>query len=419
MTRSINNKFPCQFYFVLFVGIMLLLVQAGRLHADDVHYKNVLVGDRAATMGGSYVAIADDASGGYYNPAGLVYAPGNNVSGSAISRHSSETVYQNTIENHDWIRKSDSSLPNFFGFVKKFGHVAMAFSYVVPDILIEHQDQTFTQLNNLASPIDRYVLNVNLQDITTQTGFSWAYQAQPSFSVGLSLFRHERDLRLQQDEFLAFSNGDVYWSHQNVEFKERGYVPKLGIQFSPVEPLTFGLTFSKTLITSSRYKPAVSEAVLEPARDLSQVTYTPIPSDFDKRKTPLQTSLGIAWYPSPFMLFTMDIDYFTATDADLNAVWNLSMGTEYFLNEGHALRAGYFTNRTNQLAPDANTTSPHEYLNMEGLSFGYASYTHASSFTIGLVYSLGRGTAHVFQGSNESRDLTRETLTIMLAASTF
>ena len=40
--------------------------------ADDGHYQNFLVGERAAGMGGAFTAIANDPSGTYYNPAGLV-----------------------------------------------------------------------------------------------------------------------------------------------------------------------------------------------------------------------------------------------------------------------------------------------------------------------------------------------------------
>jgi len=49
-----------------------ILLSSFSLWADGEHYKNSLIGGRAATMGGAYSAISDDASGSYYNPPGLV-----------------------------------------------------------------------------------------------------------------------------------------------------------------------------------------------------------------------------------------------------------------------------------------------------------------------------------------------------------
>lgn len=39
--------------------------------ADDTHYQDYVVGGRAVGLGGAFVSIADDASGFYYNPAGV------------------------------------------------------------------------------------------------------------------------------------------------------------------------------------------------------------------------------------------------------------------------------------------------------------------------------------------------------------
>jgi len=49
---------------------------------DDTHYKDMLFGGRAAGMGGTYIAISDDAAGCFYNPAGTVYAYEDSISGS-------------------------------------------------------------------------------------------------------------------------------------------------------------------------------------------------------------------------------------------------------------------------------------------------------------------------------------------------
>ena len=43
------------------------------LRADsDTHYQDYLVGDRAAGMGGAFIALANEATGAYYNPAGII-----------------------------------------------------------------------------------------------------------------------------------------------------------------------------------------------------------------------------------------------------------------------------------------------------------------------------------------------------------
>lgn len=53
--------------------LALPLALPWRARADsDQHYADAVVGERAAGMGGAFVALADEASGAYYNPAGIV-----------------------------------------------------------------------------------------------------------------------------------------------------------------------------------------------------------------------------------------------------------------------------------------------------------------------------------------------------------
>jgi len=55
-----------------------ILFVSAWVFADEFHYNNLLIGDRASGMGGAYTAISDDASGMYYNPAGIVYVTDKN-----------------------------------------------------------------------------------------------------------------------------------------------------------------------------------------------------------------------------------------------------------------------------------------------------------------------------------------------------
>ncbi|HOS34133.1 MAG TPA: hypothetical protein PLO95_13180, partial [Spirochaetota bacterium] len=57
---------------VVLISISLLLLF--NVSADENHYINLFVGDRAAGLAGAYTAIADGPEGAFYNPAGLAYS---------------------------------------------------------------------------------------------------------------------------------------------------------------------------------------------------------------------------------------------------------------------------------------------------------------------------------------------------------
>ncbi|MBI2375041.1 MAG: hypothetical protein HYV07_13675 [Deltaproteobacteria bacterium] len=59
------------------------IIWAGAADASDTHYEDFPVGGRAVGLGGAFTAIADDPSGIFYNPAGLVDATRANVQVSA------------------------------------------------------------------------------------------------------------------------------------------------------------------------------------------------------------------------------------------------------------------------------------------------------------------------------------------------
>ncbi|HIN47241.1 MAG TPA: aromatic hydrocarbon degradation protein, partial [Deltaproteobacteria bacterium] len=142
--------------------VIIIGFAATPLHADDAHYKNMLIGERAATMGGSYVAISDDSTGCYYNPAGIAYAVGDSLSGSGNVLHKMKTVYSEAIGTKDWIRESESLVPNYFGVLKKYKSYSFCFSYVVPEAFIEHQDLVF---ENPLSTVKKYYQSLHSEDI--------------------------------------------------------------------------------------------------------------------------------------------------------------------------------------------------------------------------------------------------------------
>ena len=136
-----------------------------------------------------------------------------------------------------------------------------------------------------------------------------------------------------------------------------------------------------------------------------------------KRNMPLHIAFGAAYFPTPSLLYTFDIDYYKAQEKGRTDVINYSGGTEYFVNPTNALRFGLFTNFDNRPTPDSKTTAPYDYIDLYGASFGYTSYSSSSSLTLGAIYTTGNGKAWLHSGSTESRKMTRDSLTFLFSAS--
>jgi long-subunit fatty acid transport protein len=72
--------------------LLVALFVTGYAIADDFHYNNVLIGNRAAGLAGAYTAISDDATGLFYNPAGIVFSDTLQLSASANAVHTSTGI---------------------------------------------------------------------------------------------------------------------------------------------------------------------------------------------------------------------------------------------------------------------------------------------------------------------------------------
>jgi len=102
----------------------------------------------------------------------------------------------------------------------------------------------------------------------------------------------------------------------------------------------------------------------------------------EKRKFPLHLAFGAAYFPTPSLLYTVDLDYYKAQQKGRADVINYSGGTEYYFDPTNAVRFGLFTNYTNLPQTDSTTIAPYEYLDIYGASFGYTSYSSSSSLTL-------------------------------------
>jgi long-chain fatty acid transport protein len=235
------------------MGLLSLCLNA---HADEFHYNNILIGDRASGMGGAYTAVSDDPSGMFYNPAGIAYAKGKSMSASVNAYHAVSKKYDGVIGGNGWKRNSSSLLPNYFGVLQPIGKLKVGFSYAVPDSSQEDQDQTFY---NLASTIpgvtvDSYVINFNNSDSINNFGPSVAAELTDNLSVGLTLYAHKRNSHLIFNQLVELSNGASEWTNQYLETDEWAVRTVVALMWAPMDKLSVGLSLAKTFVLTSDTK---------------------------------------------------------------------------------------------------------------------------------------------------------------------
>ncbi len=392
--------------------------------ADPYHYVNLLVGDRAAGMGGAYVAVSDDPAGLYYNPAGIAYAQRSNLSASMNTYDFTQRRYRSVLGGRDWVRTSSSLLPNFFGVTQPLGPGVAGFSYAVPDSVLEDQRQSIPGVpTTLTSEAATYTIDFNNRDATYLAGPSYGIAIDERLSLGLTLYGYLRTQQIILNQQFTFSDPSLYhWENTYIDRVEYGLRPLLGLMFTPVPRLSLGLTLGKTQLLRASESTQTSCAGMDgasyPAGSLCQAgRLALVRSDQAiERRFPWTATLGGAYFPSPALLLSTQLSLYQDLEAGGLPLWNLAAGGEYYFNPRLALRLGTFTD--NAVTPHLRrgVTDQAEHVDLYGASLSLTRFTRSSSLTLGASARAGRGEAQILAGQTAIQRLDLIAVTVFLSA---
>lgn len=444
--RSIRRILP-----LVVAGLAL----AAGSRADDFHYVNILVGDRAADLGGAYGAVSDNASGCFYNPAGIVYGVGSNLSASVNAFSNATKSYRGALTSTagrklDWEQTSSVLLPNFFGATYDLSFGTLGLSYAVPDSVQRKQQQAFYDIRSSApgAEIGEYHININDNDNSYLFGPSFAFKLGDSLSLGATLYGLYRDATVIRNQFLRLRDidgGDAFDYSNNFEWRN-GYVyrtewgvrPILGLVWSPAEKWALGLSAARTWIVAASHEQQTTVNTNVFGSDPNQPAFQ-YAKDHIERETPYEARLGVAYFPTASLLFSADVSYFsgggdyvrdertfrfldpTTTSGyylsdESEEIFNFALGTEYYFSESYALRGGLYTDFANTPKLAANTANQPEHIDIFGGVLSLSRFTRSTSTTLGLGYATGSGEAQVVGGSRRIQDVDVSNLTVFLSA---
>ena len=418
------------------VGLLLLLtciVATDIATADEYHYNNILIGDRAAGLAGAYVAVSDDPAGLFYNPAGIIHSVGSNISGSMNALHNVRTIYKNALGGqYDWVRDSSILSPNFFGVFQPFAGGKVGFSYAVTDSVFENQDQEFFNVTTTAiNPVTNYVINFNNQNSTYNIGPSFSLKFYDNLSAGVTVYFRNRTQEIVNNQMsvLGAPTNDYEWLNTYQYKEEYGINTIFGMMWTPLDKISVGVTMSKVSVFNANYSlqsscksallidPSATAAV--PSCPTDPVIRTIQNSD-EKKKHPLKISHGIAYFPNSRLLISSDLVYHSATPTSSSTI-NFSIGSEYYLNSEWAVRGGFYTNVANtpELRTTGVTTTQAPHVDLYGISLSLSHFTRNSVLSAGINTMTGSGKAQLFPavgGVAQLSDVEIYTMTLFMSA---
>ncbi|MDT8334589.1 MAG: hypothetical protein RQ753_02730 [Desulfurivibrionaceae bacterium] len=401
------------------MGVMIpAFLLASPVQADEDHYTNQLVGDRAAGMGGAYTAVSDDPAGAYYNPAGIVYVRSGNITASANTFNTTEKTYKSVLGgSYDWKRESYSVLPNFFGIIQPLGRGYLGLSFAAPDLLTEDQDQQFNEkFSSSISGIDvfSYTINIHKKDNTYKFGPSYAMEVNRNLAIGLTGFLHYREKDFIKNEYVLLDNftvGNSYrdyeWTNYYEESFEYGFEPILGLMWAPVEKLSVGLRISQVQVFSSDTTfQSTSRSEIQGVVSNSRA----LMANYDiEREHPVNTRLGLAYFASESLLLSGDLSYYSSVNdsffGDRDKTWDFALGMEWYFSPRAALRMGFFSQSANTYELAAGEWNQNEHLDLYGVSVSLTRFSRNSSITGGFAVNYGEGEAQIFTDSTTIQDV--------------
>ena len=354
------------------------LVVSPRLgRADDTHYQDYPLGGRAVGLGGAYTALADDPSGIFYNPAGLVdqrrhtMQVSTNLYGLEVADSFFNAV--DRVADLDTVFTELNVIPSsaaFAGVLQDDEEGTPLTSYGLGVFVPSNRSlnvQTSSEVADANSSCDTVSYSRSLSDRTFLVGGALARRLDSVWSTGVSFNMAYRALREREDVACSAGSNRFSTALTNVNLAVAALFATFGLKARLGDRWRFGAMLSTPSI---RVFDVASVAV----RRGSALGGDTAPEFFTRELTNLAADtkfsprirVGAAYLIPDTATFTLDVAFNAGTRYDLfslpadegavgaaittarridrNPVVNLSGGGEVFLTERFSIAAGLFTN---------------------------------------------------------------------------
>ena len=424
------------------VGVLALLVGASA-QADPTHRTGVLVGERAAGMGGAFTALADDGSAGHYNPAGLVALPGDSFSLSAsLYGYHAERIAGQPQALHQFHLLDFQTIPGATATVKELyegdpdGTLRVVGGFGL--FVTEHESATSTialdgargtSLAGEAVTWDRMLQTSRRERETLEGALSVAVRVAPWLDLGASaLVLYRSLLRDEAWDGAVDEDGTTRFFRLQLSIDGAwvGLAGAFGVHANPWEGLHLGLQVRTPPVRLYGSADLVG-ALWGDAEGPSRERFPEVAVAVENKLAP-ELSFGVAWESPRVFAAAVDValrfpmeSYVDVADPDFghvverNLAWDVAVGVEGYPVDWLALRAGFFTSNASSGEGDP-TADPEPAIDELGVSTSVGFHVGPTTVSVGTVYRWGDGTLlPLGRWGVERVERHTETLRVLLA----
>ena len=384
-----------------------LLLLSGRA-LGQANYQNYLVGERAAAMGGAYTALADDASGAYYNPAGTAFSAGSSISASANLYGYVTTSQKDALgAGRDVSSRGFNPIPSSVGSLFKVGDptahgrpLTLGFQVFAPNSFTRD-----TELLTTDAAGRDLALSERINWNVLYLGPTAAYRASEGLAFGLGAYLQYASYSFRQASLAADATGAAAQRWRLWELDAYGLTGNLGVNYrdgllhlgasvwSPTLELS-GESARTLYCTASASGPCSATAATSRSSERGKARFL----------EPLHGTVGVALARSREFAASVDVSVYAPLEFDLvdlsgtphidnHLTVNANVGGELYVTRKIPVRLGFWTNLSANREPSlANPRNRVEAIDFYGISAGSGYLSDKGATTVGVNYAFGSGT---------------------------
>jgi hypothetical protein len=421
-TSTFNlSRFSCTTRHILTIVLPGLLYSPNVARAESTNKRMILPGARAQALSGAYTAVADDASAGWYNPAGLGFLRSPGVSVSVNNYSKSHKDISGVTSDTKLAENSSSIYPGFAGSNASLGPFTFGWSYFT----LDQQNTDESQSLNIASSESTNAFTYDRAELTSgnliHAGASVAFKLGQNFSLGVSEYYYRRQKQTALKERSTFASGVFYDSFVRQSTLNEGTVTIVGLM-ARTGTFSLGIT--------ARIPKALSDKTELEAGSIIYTGATPelSSSNLETRREDeliVRTwTAGLAWVPASFILVSLDAVHYPATNSpwlhqggfNTKTVTDWSAGFE-ILTSSLIIAGGLFTNSSLVETPTPSlVASEPARIDYQGFSSSIGLRSKQSETMLIMVRQKGVGKSQMVQGDLSLQSISIETQSFSIAS---